>query len=91
MKVPSEKALDEITKCFCKKYRGNRPLNGCFDCPLHSIRKGYHAICADYCSDSEDDRIALLAACIKHGNAEIFSDLAPEYMVFIRRTKATII
>ena len=92
MKVPSEKALDEITKCFCKKYRrGDRPLNGCIDCPLHHIRKGYHAICADYCSSNGDDRMALLAACIKHGNAEMFSDLAPEYMAFVRKMKATII
>ena len=90
MNVPSEKALDKITDCFCKKYRDNRK-DICIDCPLHHIRKGYHAICADYCSSSEDDRMALLAACIKHGNAEIFSDLAPEYTVFIRRTKATII
>ena len=91
MNVPSKMALDKITYCFCKKYLDNDAYDGCIDCPLHRIRKNDHAICADYCSSNEDDRMALLAACIRHGNAEMFSDLAPEYMAFVGKMKATII
>ena len=90
MNIPNESALDAITECFCKIYRANEDL-GCSECPLHAIKVEYHAsICSLYDSDYDKDRIALLQACIKHGNAEVFKDLSPEYRQFVIR-KATVV
>lgn len=90
MNIPNEYALDAITECFCKIYRANKDL-GCSECPLHAIKVKQHAsICSLYESDYDKDRIALLQACIKHGNAEMFKDLSPEYRRFVVR-KATVV
>ena len=90
MNIPDESALDAITDCFCKIYRANKDL-GCSECPLHAIKvKQYGSICSLYESDYDEDRIALLQACIKHGNAEIFKNLSPEYRQFVIR-KATVV
>ena len=90
MNIPDERALDAITECFCKIYRANKDL-GCSECPLYAIKVEYHAsICSLYDSDYDKDRIALLQACIKHGNAEMFEDLPPEYRQFVTR-KATVV
>ena len=90
MNIPDECALDAITDCFCKIYRANKDL-GCSECPLYAIKVEYHAsICSLYDSDYYKDRIALLQACIKHGNAEMFKDLPPEYRQFVTR-KATVV
>ena len=90
MNIPDECALDAITDCFCKIDRANKDL-GCSECPLYAIKVEYHAsICSLYDSDYYKDRIALLQACIKHGNAEMFKDLPPEYRQFVTR-KATVV
>lgn len=90
MNIPDECALDAITDCFCKIYRANKDL-GCSECPLYAIKVEYHAsICSLYDSDYDKDRIALLQACIKHGDAEMFKDLPPEYRQFVIR-KATVV
>ena len=90
MNIPDERALDAITECFCKIYRANKDL-GCSECPLYAIKVEYHAsICSLYDSDYYKDRIALLQACIKHGNAEMFKDLPPEYRAYVIR-KATVV
>ena len=90
MNIPDERALDAITECFCKIYRANKDL-GCSECPLYAIKVEYHAsICSLYDSDYYKDRIALLQACIKHGNAEMFEDLPPEYRTYVTR-KATVV
>ena len=90
MNIPDECALDAITECFCKIYRANKDL-GCSECPLYAIKVEYHAsICSLYDSDYYKDRIALLQACIKHGNAEMFKDLPPEYRAYVIR-KATVV
>ena len=86
MNIPDECALDAITECFCKIYRANEDL-GCSECPLHAIKVEHHAsICSLYESDYDKDRIALLQACIKHGNAEMFKNLPPEYRAYVTRT-----
>ena len=90
MNIPDERALDAITECFCKIYRTNKDL-GCSECPLYAIKVEYHAsICSLYDSDYYKDRIALLQACIKHGNVAMFEDLPPEYRQFVMR-KATVV
>jgi hypothetical protein len=90
MNIPNERALDAITECFCKVYRANEDL-GCSECPLHAIKvKQYASICSLYESDYDEDRIALLQACIKHGNVEVFKDLSPEYRAYVTRT-ATVV
>lgn len=90
MNIPNERALDAITECFCKIYRANEDL-GCSECPLHAIKVKWHAsICSLYESGYDKDRIALLQACIKHGNAEMFKDLSPEYRAYVIR-KATVV
>ena len=90
MNIPDECALDAITDCFCKIYRANKDL-GCSECPLHAIKVEHHAsICSLYESDYYKDRIALLQACIKHGNVEIFKNLSPEYREYVIR-KATVV
>lgn len=90
MDIPNARALDAITECFCKIYRANKDL-GCSECPLYAIKVEYYAsICSLYDSDYDKDRIALLQACIKHGNAEIFKNLTPEYRRFVVR-KATVV
>ena len=90
MNIPDERALDAITECFCKIYRANKDL-GCSECPLYAIKVEYHAsICSLYDSDYDKDRIALLQACIKHGNAEMFKNLPPEYRAYVTR-KATVV
>ena len=90
MNIPDEKAMDAITECFCKIYRANKDL-GCSECPLYAIKVEYHAsICSLYDSDYYKDRIALLQACIKHGNAAMFEDLPPEYRRFVVG-KATVV
>ena len=90
MNIPNRYALDAITECFCKIYRANKDL-GCSECPLHAIKVENHAsICSLYESDYDEDRIALLQACIKHGNAEMFKDLSPEYRAYVMR-KATVV
>ena len=90
MDIPDERALDAITECFCKIYRANKDL-GCSECPLYAIKVEYHAsICSLYDSDYDKDRIALLQACVKHGNAEMFEDLPPEYRAYVIR-KATVV
>lgn len=90
MNIPDECALDAITDCFCKIYRANKDL-GCSECPLYAIKVEYHAsICSLYDSDYDKDRIALLQACIKHGNAAMFEDLPPEYRTYVIR-KATVV
>ena len=90
MNIPNERALDAITECFCKIYRTNKDL-GCSECPLHAIKvKQYASICSLYDSDSDKDRIALLQACIKRGNAEMFKNLSPEYRAYVIR-KATVV
>ena len=90
MNIPDERALDAITECFCKIYRANKDL-GCSECPLYAIKVEYHAsICSLYDSDYDKDRIALLQACIKHGNVEIFKNLPPEYRTYVTR-KATVV
>ena len=90
MNIPNARALDAITDCFCKIYRANEDL-GCSECPLYAIKVEYHAsICSLYDSDYDKDRIALLQACIKHGNAAMFEDLPPEYRQFVIR-KATVV
>ena len=90
MNIPNARALDAITECFCKIYRANEDL-GCSECPLHAIKvKQYASICAFYESDSDEERLELLRACIKHGNAEIFKDLPPEYRRFVVG-KATVV
>ena len=90
MNIPNERALDAITECFCKIYRTNKDL-GCSECPLHAIKVEHHAsICSLYESDYDKDRIALLQACIKHGNAEMFKNLPPEYRAYVIR-KATVV
>lgn len=90
MNIPNRYALDAITECFCKIYRANEDL-GCSECPLHAIKvKQYASICSLYESDYDKDRIALLQACIKHGDAEVFKDLSPEYRAYVTRT-ATVV
>ena len=90
MNTPNRHALDAITECFCKIYRANEDL-GCSECPLHAIKvKQYASICSLYDSDYDKDRIALLQACIKHGNAEMFKNLSPEYRAYVIR-KATVV
>ena len=90
MNIPNKRALDAITECFCKIYRTNEDL-GCSECPLHAIKVKQHAsICSLYDSDYDRDRIFLLQACIKHGDAEMFKDLPPEYRQFVIR-KATVV
>lgn len=90
MNIPNKYALDAITECFCKIYRANEDL-GCSECPLHAIKvERYASICSLYDSDYDKNRIALLQACIKHGNAEIFKDLPPKYREYVMR-KATVV
>ena len=90
MNIPDECALDAITDCFCKIYRANKDL-GCSECPLYGIKvEHYASICSLYDSDYDKDRIALLQACVKHGNAEMFKDLPPEYRAYVTR-KATVV
>ena len=90
MNIPDERALDAITECFCKIYRANKD-SGCSECPLYAIKVEYRAsICSLYDSDYYKDRIALLQYCIKHGNAEMFKDLPPEYREYVTR-KATVV
>lgn len=90
MNIPNRYALDAITECFCKIYRANKDL-GCSECPLHAIKVENHAsICSLYESDYDEYRIALLQACIKHGNAEMFKNLSPEYRAYVIRT-ATVV
>lgn len=90
MNIPNEHELDAITECFCKIYHANKDL-GCPECPLHAINvKQRASICSLYDSDYDKDGIALLQACIKHGNAEIFKDLPPEYKAYVIR-KATVV
>ena len=90
MNIPDECALDAITDCFCKIYRANKDL-GCSECPLYAIKvEHYASICSLYYSDYDKDRIALLQACIKHGNVEIFKNLSPEYREYVIR-KATVV
>lgn len=90
MNIPNRYALDAITECFCKIYRANKDL-GCSECPLHAIKLENHAsICSLYESDYDEARIALLQACVKHGNVEMFKDLPPEYRQFVMR-KATVV
>ena len=90
MNIPDECALDAITDCFCKVYRNNEDL-GCPECPLHAINvRQYASICAFYESDYDEERLELLRACIKHGNAEMFKNLPPEYRQFVTR-KATVV
>ena len=90
MNIPDEQALDAITDCFCKIYRANKDL-GCSECPLYAIKvKQYASICAFYESDYDEERLELLSACIKHGNAEMFKNLPPEYRQFVTR-KATVV
>ena len=90
MNIPNRYALDAITECFCKIYRTNKDL-GCSECPLHAIKVEQHAsICSLYDSDCDKDRIALLQACITHGNAAMFKDLPPEYRQFVTR-KASVV
>ena len=90
MNIPNSRALDAITDCFCKIYRANEDL-GCSECPLHAIKvKQYASICAFYESDYDEERLELLSACIKHGNAEMFKNLPPEYRQFVTRT-ATVV
>ena len=90
MNIPNAQALDAITECFCKIYRANKDL-GCSECPLHAIKVEHHAsICSLYESDYYKDRIALLQACIKHGNVAMFEDLPPEYRAYVTR-KATVV
>ena len=91
MNIPDECALDAITDCFCKIYRAGKGGIGCPDCPLHKTKSKYGGpICSLYPSDYYKDRIALLQACIKHGNVEIFKNLPPEYRQFVVR-KATVV
>lgn len=86
MNIPNSRALDAITECFCKVYRANEDL-GCVECPLHAINvRQYASICSFYESIYDEDRIALLQACIKHGNAAMFKDLPPEYRAYVTRT-----
>ena len=90
MNITDERALDAITECFCKVYRANEDL-GCPECPLHAINvRQYASLCAFYESDYDEERLELLRACIKHGNAEIFKDLPPEYRRFVVG-KATVV
>ena len=90
MNIPDERALDAITECFCKIYRAIEDL-GCSECPLHAINvKQRASICSLYNSDYDKDRIALLQYCIKHGNAEMFKNLSPEYRAYVTR-KATVV
>ena len=90
MNIPNAQALDAITDCFCKVYRNNEDL-GCPECPLHAINvRQYASICAFYESDYDEERLELLRACIKHGNAEMFKDLPPEYRAYVTR-KATVV
>ena len=90
MNIPNAQALDAITECFCKIYRTNKDL-GCSECPLYAIKvEHYASICSLYDSDYYKDRIALLQACVKHGNVEIFKNLSPEYREYVIR-KATVV
>ena len=91
MNTPDEKAMDAITDCFCNIFRAGKGGIGCLDCPLHKIKSEYGGpICSLYCSDYDKDRIALLQACVKHGNVEIFKNLSPEYRQFVIG-KATVV
>ena len=91
MNIPNERALDAITDCFCNIFRAGKGGIGCLDCPLHKTKSEYGgSICSLYSSDYDKDRIALLQACIKHGNAEMFKNLTPEYRRFVVR-KATVV
>lgn len=86
MNIPNSRALDAITECFCKVYRANNDL-GCEFCPLHAIKvRQYASICSFYESDYGEERLELLRACIKHGNAAMFKDLPPEYRAYLVRT-----
>lgn len=86
MNVPNKYAMDAITECFCKIYREYKGGVGCLDCPLHKIKsKCGSSICSFYAGDS-DQRMSLLQACIKHGNAEMFKDLPPGYRAYLVRT-----
>lgn len=90
MNIPNKHALDAITDCFCKVYPYDKNL-GCSECPLDAIKvTQYASICSLYESDYYKDRLALLQACIKHGNAEIFKDLPPKYKAYVIR-KATVV
>ena len=90
MNIPNERALDAITECFCKVYRANEDL-GCSECPLHAIKvKQYASICSLYESGYDEERLKLLRACVKHGNAEMFKKLPPEYRAYVKRT-ATVV
>ena len=90
MNIPNAQALDAITDCFSKVYRNNEDL-GCPECPLHAINvRQYASISAFYESDYDEERLELLRACIKHGNAEMFKNLPPEYRQFVTRT-ATVV
>lgn len=90
MNIPNRYALDAITECFCKIYRANKDL-GCSECPLHAINvKQRASICSLYDSDYDKERLELLRACIKHGNAEMFKRLPPEYRTYVTRT-ATVV
>lgn len=86
MNIPNSRALYAITDCFCKVYLANNYL-GCEECPLRAIKvKRYASICSFYESDYDEERLELLRACIKHGNAAMFKDLPPEYRAYVTRT-----
>lgn len=91
MNIPDGRALDAITDCFCNIFFARKGEIVCPDCPLHKTKSKYGGpICSLYESDYDKDRIALLQACIKHGNAEIFKNLPPEYKAYVMR-KATVL
>ena len=91
MNIPNERALDAITDCFCNIFSARKGGIGCPDCPLHKIKSKYgDHICSLYDSDYYKDRIALLQACVKHGNVEMFKNLPPEYREYVMR-KATVV
>jgi len=86
MNIPDSNALDAITDCLCRVYRAEKGGVGCLDCPLHKIKTRHGGtICSLYVGNDEE-RLELLQACIKHGNATIFKDLSPEYKQFVTRT-----
>ena len=90
MNIPDEKAMYAITGCLCKTFRAKNGIERCFDCPLHKIKIEHdRSICALYIG-SDEERLKLLRACIKNGNAAMFKDLPPEYRQFMTRT-ATVV
>lgn len=91
MNIPGEKAMDAITDCFCNIFRARKGGIGCLDCPLYKTKSEYGGpICSLYSSYCDKDRIALLQACVKHGNVEMFKNLPPEYRAYVIR-KATVV